>query len=363
MAKRIFIAATGQNDGKTTLSMGLIEAFKKRGLKIGFIKPIGQRYLVESGYKVDEDSVLIEKACRMSADLKDMSPIAIEKGFTENYILCGKREDSMKKIISSFERIARGKDLVVIEGTGHAGVGSVCDWSNASVARLLQAKVILIASGGIGRPIDEIMLNKALFDSEKVKIIGTIINKVRKEKYKKVSKIVRLGLARKELSVLGVMPYVDFLSTPTVRLIKDELRLKVLCGEAGLGNNVRNIIVGAMEPHDALNYITEGSLIITPGDREDIILASLSSHMLRKKAEVNIAGLILTGGLRPQKSIFDLLRRTDIPTLVTKDDTYSAASKVHDLIIKVQPQDKEKIAAIIDLVEDRVDVDKILKYL
>ena len=162
MQKRIFVAATRQNDGKTTISLGLIRAFKRRFRNVGFIKPVGQRYVFEHGYKVDEDSVLIEKVCGMRCSIKDMSPVAIDKGFTENYIKRGDRRKLVDSIISSFERIAKRKDLVVIEGTGHAGVGSIFDLSNAKVANLLDAKVILVTSGGIGKPMDEIELNMAL---------------------------------------------------------------------------------------------------------------------------------------------------------------------------------------------------------
>ena len=176
--KRIFIAATRQNDGKTTVSLGLVSAFKRKIPKIGFIKPIGQRYLIEGGYKVDEDSVLIERICRINCRLKDMSPIAIERGFTERYILKGDRDALGRQIKRSFDRVAKGKGLVVIEGTGHAGVGSVFDWSNAQVASFLDTKVVLVCDGGVGRPIDEIMLNKALFDREGVELLGVIVNKV-----------------------------------------------------------------------------------------------------------------------------------------------------------------------------------------
>ena len=87
MAKKIFIAATMQNDGKTTVSMGLIFNFKERFKNIGFIKPIGQRYLEEEGQKVDEDSILIEEVCGINCGIKDMSPVAVERGFTEKYII------------------------------------------------------------------------------------------------------------------------------------------------------------------------------------------------------------------------------------------------------------------------------------
>ena len=162
--KKLFIAATKQNDGKTTVALGLIFNLKKRFKKIGFIKPIGQRYLVEEGEKVDEDSVLVERSlelCGIKCKLKDMSPVAVERGFTEKYILKPNKQNLTRQINESFSRIAKDKGLTIIEGTGHAAVGSVFDHSNASVAKLLGAKVILVSSGGIGRPIDEITLNKS----------------------------------------------------------------------------------------------------------------------------------------------------------------------------------------------------------
>src|SRR3989338_6277387 len=102
----------------------------------------------------------------MDCGIKDMSPIAVEKGFTEKYITRPNKRSIDKQIRDSFRRVARNRDLVVIEGTGHAGAGSVFDHSNANVAKLLGARVILVSSGGIGRAIDEIMLNKALFEKE-----------------------------------------------------------------------------------------------------------------------------------------------------------------------------------------------------
>ncbi|MCX7661272.1 MAG: dethiobiotin synthase, partial [Candidatus Omnitrophica bacterium] len=83
--KRIFIAATRQNDGKTTFSLGLIKNLQEKYTRISFIKPIGQRYLEEEGLKIDEDSLLIEEVCKIKCGLQDMSPVAVERGFTERY--------------------------------------------------------------------------------------------------------------------------------------------------------------------------------------------------------------------------------------------------------------------------------------
>ncbi len=363
MPKKIFVAATMQNDGKTTVCLGLIKALKKYFKRIGFIKPIGQRYLIEQGYKVDEDSVLIDDVFGIKTHIKDMSPIAIEKGFTEKYIEKPNKESLIKQIQRSFEKVSKNKDLVIIEGTGHAGVGSVFDLSNATVAKLLGAKVIIVSSGGIGRPIDEIALNKVLFEKEGVEIMGVIINKVLPEKFEKVNCLVRKGLSRKGLRLLGVMPYKQCLTTPTMRQIRDELKLRSLSGEEHLDRIVSKIIVGAMAPHDALNYIEEGSLIITPGDREDLILTALSSHAIGIRKKFQISGIVISGGILPHTTIMCLAQKSGIPILLSEKDTYSVASQIHDLTVKIRPEDKKKTRVIKDMVTHYVDVKKIIKSL
>jgi BioD-like phosphotransacetylase family protein len=365
MPKRIFVAATMQNDGKTTVSLGLIAALREKFKKISFIKPVGQRYLIEDGYKVDEDSVTIEEICRIRCQctIKDMSPVAIEKGFTEQYIRSGERESLVKQILQSFERVAAGQELVIIEGTGHAGVGSVFDLSNADVARLLNSKVILVASGGIGRPIDEIMLNKVFFDSHNVELLGVIVNKVMPEKYEKINEVVRLGLGRKGVRVLGVMPFNKVLTTPTIGQILQETEAEFLSAKKGLDNVVEKIIVGAMEPHNALSYLAERSLIITPGDREDIMLTAATAHLMRGQSAVSISGILLTGGMIPNESTMRLLEHTDIPILRINTDTYTAAARIHDMTIKIRPEDTEKAKEVIKMVSKYVDVDTIASNL
>lgn len=363
--RRIFISATGQNAGKTTFSLGLIAALLKRFKKIGFIKPIGQRYLMEQGFKVDEDSVLIERIFGISSNLsiKDLSPIAVERGFTERYIE-GKtvKSNYVKDILASFNRVARDKELVIIEGTGHAGVGSVFDLSNAVVAKLLKAKVILLAPGGVGRPIDEVMLNKALFDKEGVKLAGVVVNKVLAPKFGKVRKYVKMGFEKKNLSVLGVMPYQKRLDLPTMREIYEEVKIKLLCGERYLENTVDRILIGAMEVKEALKYIENNSLLITPSDRMDMIRAMIDVQRgKRLRRTCSISGLVLSGGIKPRPRVLKLLERYRIPTLLSEGDTYSIAAKIHSMKVKIKPEDKNKIDIIKKMVDRYVDMDKIIE--
>jgi len=360
---RIFISATGQNDGKTVVSLGLIGAFKERFNNVGFIKPVGQRYLIEQGEKVDEDSVLIEKIYSMNCRIKDMSPVAIEKGFTASFIKKPNRKKLTQKIKKSFKCISKDKDLVIVEGTGHAGVGSVFDLSNAAVAKLLGSKVIIISSGGIGKPIDQICLNAALYEKKGVEVAGVIINKVKMDKYQKINRLVRLGLKRKGLRVLGVIPYQEMLSRPTLAQLADEVGFKVLSSQGAMDSNIGKILVGAMSPHEAIRYFSHKCLVITPGDREDLLSAVVGYKINRAKAGTKIAGVVLTGGIKPHKSAIDMLKKVNIPVLQSKGDTYSVASRIHDLMVKVQPEDFEKTRIIKHLVEKYVDIKLLSKYI
>jgi len=361
MPKKIFIAATRQNDGKTTFSLGLMAMLKERFENIGFIKPIGQRYLVEQGYNIDEDSYLIEEIFGIKSSLKDMSPIAIEKGFTQRYIGNPDRRPLEKQIKDAFKKISEGKDLVVIEGTGHAGVGSVFDMSNAAVAKMLGSKVIIISSGGIGRPIDEVMLSVPLFQKVGVEIAGVIVNKVQAEKYKKINSLVRKGFKQHGLEVLGVIPYVGMLDMPTMEHIQDKLKGRFISGsDSNVLKIIKNIVISTGRPRVVFRQMRERNLIITSGDREELIKYLLKMVSRRKDYSDIIAGFIITCGFMPNIRIRRMLEQSGIPTLIVEDDTYAVITKLDEMIVKIHPGEEDKINMIARLVRDHVDLDPLL---
>ena len=358
---RVFIAATRQNDGKTTVSLGLIAALQQRYPRVGYIKPVGQRFVEIAEQKIDEDTVLMDSVYRLNCPLVDMSPIAVEPDFTRRYLQSSNNEALVAKIQNAFDRVAWEKDFVLCEGTGHAGVGSVFDLSNAQVVRILGAKVIIVTQGGIGRPIDEVTLNHALFAKEGVEIIGVIINKVIGAKLDYVSDFARRGFKRKGLELLGVLPHERLLPKPTMDLIREELDAEVLSAAAQLRNLVEDVVVGAMSPQNAISYFKRGALLITPGDREDLIIAA-GTALAGKKVE-RLAGIVLTGNLRPSPSALKVIQEMSIPVLLTAQDSYEVASDVHDLTVKTRPADAEKILLIRDLIAKNVNLGKILEAL
>ncbi|HZI30821.1 MAG TPA: AAA family ATPase, partial [Candidatus Binatia bacterium] len=358
---RVFIAATRQNDGKTTASLGLIAALQQHFPRVGYIKPVGQRFVAVEEQQIDEDSVLMDAVYRLNCPLVDMSPIAVEPTFTRKYLQSANNEALVKKIQDSFDRIAWERDFVLCEGSGHAGVGSVFDLSNAQVAKTLGCKVIIVSRGGIGKPIDEVALNQALFEKEGVEIIGVIINKVTEDKIPEITKFVRSGLKRKGLELLGVLPHHNILAQPTVGLIREDLGAELLNSPPTLNTLVDDVVVGAMGAQNAMKFFKRGVLLITPGDREDILLAAGATSF--PGSPDNMAGIVLTGGLRPGASVVKALQTMPIPVLLAKTDSYQVASRVHDLNVKTTPADAEKISLIRDLVAKYVNVEKIINSL
>jgi len=362
--KNIYISSIYENAGKTMVSLGMYDIFKRRKMKTAFMKPVGQKTVPVGGHNIDKDSYLIGTIYKMEKKMVQMSPVTIGHGFTENYVFNPRGHDFKERITKSFENLCKGRDAIIIEGTGHSGVGSVIDLSNADVANMLGSKVIIVSGGGIGKSIDEISLNKALFDLKKVEVLGVIINKVLPEKYEKIKKAVGQGLKNKGLRLLGVIPSDPVLSEPTIGQIMNLCNLDLICGKSSLNRKVKKTIVAAMEPYNMVNHIDKsGTLVLTSGDRVDNILATVSAHLVTQQKGNPVSGIILSGGLKPDTQVIDLLKKSNIPILMTDQDTFTVATKIEHLICKIQKTDKDKITEARRLVKEYVDIDFILNNL
>lgn len=356
---RLFVAATRQNDGKTTTSLGLLAGLLEKYPRVGYIKPVGQRFVAIQHQKIDEDTVLMDRVYGLNCPLDEMSPIAVENDFTRRYLRTANYDDLAGRIQRAFDRVAWEKDIVLCEGTGHAGVGSVFDLSNARVAKLVGAKVVIVSRGGIGRPIDEIALNQALFEKENVEIIGVVLNKVMPNKLEQITEFARKGLARKGLKLLGVVPHVRLLSSPTMDLIREELEAELLNGLDAIHNIVDDVVVGAMSADHAGRFFRAGTLVIMPGDRVDLLEAVARTSS--SAGPLKLSGIILTDGMCPDNSGLKMIRNLPYPVLFTEEGSYEVTSKVHDLIVKTRPDDTAKISLIRDLIRTHVDVESILE--
>jgi BioD-like phosphotransacetylase family protein len=356
--RQVYLAATGMNRGKTTVCLGFLDGCLSRGLETGFLKPVGQRTVIEDGVPADEDAVLMRDVFDLPDPMPVMSPVHIPRGFTKAYISGAVVEDLGERVRAAHRTLAVGRDVLLIEGTGHAGVGAVVGLSNATVAAMLGAPTIIVSEGGVGRPIDEIVLNASLFASLGVHVAGAIVNKVRFDEQPDIRDILQRGLALHGIPLLGVLPYRPILSNPTLGMILEGVHGETIWPGPDLDRVIDGVAIGAMEPEHMLERVRPGTLVIAPGDREDVILALVQSAVVGEGRHG--LGLVLTGGYRPRPLIADAIRAADLFATLVQEDTYAVASAVHDLLVKTHSSDAEKIALIKALVAEHLDIDRIL---
>ncbi len=357
--KSLFIAATRQNDGKTTTSLGLFNAICKRFSNVAYMKPVGQQYYMVDDKKVDKDALLFQRVYDLKDDFTYMSPIAVPKGYTQEFIDKPHTDKNIKTLQNAYTKLIQNKDFIVIEGTGHAGVGSVFHLSNADVAKLLGPKVILVSRGGIGSSIDEILLNKAVFDSCGVELLGVIVNKIQHDKYEKISHYAKKGLEAHNINVLGCIPFVPMLNTPTIESVFEKLNGKQLSSKTGFSNRVEKCLIGDMVPHDALSQLEPNTLLIVPANREGLVMAALCGNLLDSEVVYFVSGIIFTGGKNPHERILNLIKRTHIPLLIVEEDSFTVATQITNMLVKLRSNEPDKIKKTQDLVEEYVDIDAI----
>ena len=386
--RQLYLAATGQNRGKTTASLGLFNGFEQAGLKTAFMKPVGQRTVIDHGQPADEDAVLMHEVFDLAADYANMSPVHIPRGFTKKYIAGEVVEDLGARILAARDTFRTGNDMLLIEGTGHAGVGAVIGLSNAVVAEMLGAPAIIVSEGGVGRPIDEIVLNASHFTAHGVPVAGAIVNKVDLDAQPGIADVLERGLALHGIRLLGVLPVRPILSNPTLGMVLEGVGGETIHAGPDLDRVIDGVAIGAMEPSHMLERVGPGTLVIVPGDREDVILTLTTAHLARRFRVAGAAeaariariaaeatnertasveghegaaiGLVLTGGYRPRDAVLAAIRQADLFATIVPEDTYLVASEIHDLLVKTHPADVEKIALIKGLVAEHLDIGAIL---
>ena len=358
--RRIFVAATRMNDGKTTTCLGLTAALQAMGLHVGYIKPIAQRVVMSGEDQVDEDTLLIDGLFDLNVPIAAMSPVAIGPDFTKQYL---ENPDEIgpqlkDRICRAFDRTAYGKDIVVVEGSGHAGVGSVFGASNADTARVLGSTAITVAAGGIGKPIDEIALNQALFDKAGVEVVGAILNKVMPDKLEFIRDFAGRGLRKLGVPLLGVVPLQETLVYPNLDQVADETKARWIHQPAGL-RRVRRVVIGAMSARRSAEYLrVPGTLVIVPGDREDLLEAFIAGV----GAEA-LSGVLFSNGLLPNDDIVRRLKEAGIAMAAVEAESFAVTARINNMTVKTMRQDADKIPIIRKMISDSVDIQALLRSL
>lgn len=359
MARKIFIAATGQNSGKTTTSLSLVHMAQKKYGKVGFIKPIGPKPAEHEGIIADKDAILIARVFGMEGDLPLMSPYVLHPGDTRR-VLDGqlKREHILYRIADAIEKLSRKNDFLIIEGAGHTGVGSVIGCSNARIARMADAPVMMVTGGGLGNVVDSAWMNMALFEKEGVPVKSLLVNKIIPSKRDQTLHYLNLAFADTAIDIIGGFNYQPILANPTLRRIASVLDIELHATEEEGQRIVHNVQIGAASTQRVAGLLKDSTLVIVNSSRDELLVTLANLYQLPEYAD-KLAGIIIPG-VGPISAITQrIIESSGIPYMRAGKTSTTVFEAIKKDVSKVVAEDSEKIDLIKKLSEHRLDFDKI----
>lgn len=359
--RNLYIAASSQHVGKTTSTLGLASTFLQKGLNIGYCKPVGQKFLNLQDYSVDKDTLLFADLINFDIKPEHHSPIVLPSDLVRSFIKEPTVLNFEERIMNAKKRLNEIHDLTIFEGTGHPGVGSVVGLSNAHVAKMLDAGVIMILEGGIGSTIDMFHMCTAVFREQNVPIIGVIINKVRPDKLDMVEEYLRLYLERLGIPLLGIMPYDEVLAYPLMRSVAKALKATIIMNEDKLDNRVENMLAGSLVDLTELKTFENHLLVASNRTIDRAIKKVQSFSNFSSVHDSPLCGVILTGDQGIDEESRRYIEEHELPVLHTKFDTYGAVLKISRIEVKINRSTPWKINRAIEMITANVDLDKILE--
>jgi phosphate acetyltransferase len=356
MSKSLFIATLEPSGGKSVVALGFMELLSRRLKHIGYFRPI-----VPDG-QPDNNIQLIRNRYNLKSAYEEM--YACKHEDARLMVSNGQHDILYKTILEKYKALESRCDFVLCEGTDYTGVTSAFEFDfNAGVANNLGCPIIAVVNG-YGKSPEEILyatrFARDAFDGEGCTILSILVNRVEPQ-------MVDLIMARLQGEALVnepvyVLPEEPLLGKPTVEEIAAKLKGRLLQGDpAGLKREVLDIKIAAMNLPHFLDYISDGTLIITPGDRSDVILGSLAATI--SETYPNISGLLLTGGLTLEPQVQRLIEGSKktwpIPIFSVDSDTYTTAIKAGSVRAALTPQNERKIASALGLFEAHVNISEV----
>ncbi len=363
MNKAVYIATIEAFSGKSLVSIGLMNELLIRKNKVGYFRPVINDY-PEGKY----DNHIMTMIRYFNLDLDYRDAYSFSRSEIVDLLNKGQEKKILETIIRKYKKLEKKFDFILIEGSDFSGEGTMIEFElNVKLASNLSIPTILVSSG-ISKTFDEYIGNIKLaydnFKEENVEVLAIIANKIKPKNLKTVVK--RLKKVVDKDTYVAAVPRDESLLKPSMRDILNYFDGKVLFGEAHLEKPVKKYEVGAMQLRHYLNRLRDKSVVITPGDRADLILGAIQAD--KSDAYPGISGLVLTGGIMPEKPVIKLIEglNTGFSIIVVPPNTYETATKIADLKPRINPYDTRKIMRSIGLFKKYVGVkqilDKLVKY-
>jgi len=343
--EKILIASLRASEGKTDIIIGMAKALK---VDFGYIKPFGERVLYRKKRLLDYDSALVTNIFDLQENPEDMS-----LGFDHSKLRFMYTKETIKdKLREMEENIGSDKKILFIEGGKDLTYGASVNLDPISLAKYSDAKLILVISGDDDSILDQLFFVKKYIEIREIELFGVIINKVQDIEdfhQSKMDQLQELGIR-----ILGILPYERDLTYLSVDYVAETLFGKVLAGEKGLQKQVKNIFVGAMSADAAIRnplFSKEGKLMITSGDRTDMIIGALES---------DTAAVVLTNNVLPPSQVITMADEKGIPMILVSTDTFRTAKQIDDMDRLITRNETRKIEILERMISENIDLDALM---
>ena len=379
----VFIAGERQHAGKTTTSLGIISALCEHmdPADIGYFKPVGQEMVtLPNGERIDKDVLVVQQFTDLDMSEPGMlSSVRVVSGVTRNYIQSENRHQITELFEASIKRTLDAlsdKKLIIAEGTGHPGVGSVVGLSNARVANLLDARILYLVGGGIGRTLDELEVDLSYFAHHCSQVGGVLFNKVLPNKLDQMASVLTEEAIQRifsqwapPLNVFGYMPQVEYLNNPSMELISASFPSMKPLNQALKDDSGKR-------PCRKVKIISQDYEEFNPAIRlkaRDIAVIAAGTHRRLQRildysdslGDDSIGGIILTCASEdyPDARTLEILAHTDVPAIAVEKDTADTDQVLYRCFrnTKLQLYDQQKHQMIVDLFKTHFDAARFIE--
>ena len=359
MARKVFIAATGQDCGKTTTSLSLLHLARRKYQRVGFIKPVGPKPSQYGDFWVDKDAALVARVYGLEDDIRLMSPVVVQPGDTRN-VIDGvvTRAQLERQVLDACKELEKHCDFLIIEGAGHSGVGSVLGLSNARVARLLDAPVLLVSGGGIGHVIDDVSMNLALYKMEGAQVRIVMPNKLIAEKRARTLDYMTKAFAGEAFIVHGGFNYSPILAGPTLQHVAKLFSLPLRATGEQAMRIIQHIQLGAASTEKVVEILKYSTLLLVNSSRDELLVMLATLYHIPEYHE-KLAGVLISGASSVARLTQQVLDDSDLPYMRTEQLTSAVFQTVTRDVSKITADDQEKINLVKELADQDLDFDLI----
>jgi len=338
---KLVVTSMRHNAGKTSVIIGLANALNK---KTGYIKPFGDKLLYRKKRLWDYDAALIANIFSLEEPPEDMSI-----GFNHSrllYVL--DRESTKNKVLELQGRVDKNTDVIFVESGKDISYGVSVNLDAMSLAAFLEAQLIVVISGNEETVLDDITFLVKHIDTSGVNLKGVILNKI-----PNAADFIDIHLPKIKqtgINILGVIPYYDELPRFSIQYLAERLFAKVITCSSQLNRNAKNIVIGAMSVTAAMEnpaFHLENKVLITSGERSDMINAAMETHS---------AAIILTNNIMPSQDVISKATELEIPLLLVTSDTYSIAKQIDSMDPLLTKDDADKITLIEKMIHGHVNL-------